>query len=143
MPRYVLGLIGAVAILLTPTISGAASNPFVGSWKTTTTVAGIRLTISLVLNPQGAYSELDDGLSPISGRLMSRVTGRYILIGANTLRLNPVNWDPKLQCLPPSGCHPIRKPPGTTYRYKFVSRNTFTAQDVTFGNGPTLTYHRF
>jgi hypothetical protein len=142
MQRNVLGLIGAVAILLMPTISGAASNPFIGTWQTSTTAAGIRLTINLVLNPQGGYSELDQGVSPTAGKMVTQETGTYNLLAPSSLRLNVVNWSPKVQCIPPGGCHPIRKPPGTTYRYRFLNANTFTAQDVTFGNGPTLTYRR-
>ena len=129
-----------------PTISGAASNPFIGSWQTATTVAGIQLTIQLVMNPQGGYSELDRGYSRTSGQMLTRETGTYRLIAPNLLRLNVQDWEPKEQCLPGSngagGCHVIQKPPGTTYRYRFTSRNTFTVQDATFGNGPTLTYHR-
>jgi hypothetical protein len=147
MHRRVLGLIGAVALLFTPAISGAASNPFIGTWQTTTSAAGIQLTINLVLNPQGGYSELDQGYSPTAGKMVTRETGTYNVMAPNVLRLNVINWDPKVQCLPGSGaaggCVPIRKPPGTTYRYRFTSANTFTAQDVTFGNnGPTLTYRK-
>jgi len=146
MRRHVLGLFGAVAILLTPAISGAASNPFVGTWQTSTTQMGIQLTIQLVLNPQGGYSELDRGYSRTAGQMMTRETGTYRLIAPNLLRLDVQNWEPKQQCLPGSngagGCHVIQKPPGVTYRYKFTSRNTFTVQDITFGNGPRLTYRR-
>jgi hypothetical protein len=131
-------LLASLAILP----ASAASNPFIGTWQTQTMASGISLTIQIVFSPQGTYSELDNGLSPTAGHMMTKETGTYGMSAPSTLRLNVINWSPKQQCLAPSGCVPIRKPPGTTYHYKFTSATTFSAQDVTFGNGPTLTYHR-
>ncbi len=132
----ILGLLSLVAIPAT-----GATNPFIGTWQATTVTSGVRLTIQLVLNPQGGFSELDQGISS-GNRMITQETGTYALFAPNTLRLNVLNWQPKVQCMAPSGCFPIRKPPGTTYRYRFTSATTFMAQDVTFGNGPIFIYHR-
>jgi hypothetical protein len=140
MLHRTLAILGLLSLVAIP--ASGATNPFIGTWQTTTVASGIRLTVQLVLNPQGGFSELDQGISPTAGRMMTQETGTYSLFAPNMLRLNVVNWQPKVQCVAPSGCVPVRKPPGTTYRYRFTSATTFTAQDVTFGNGPTLIYHR-
>jgi hypothetical protein len=147
MSRLLLGIIAAVALLATPAAPAAAANPFVGTWQTTTSVVGaggmrMNVTIQIVFSPQGTYSELDHATSNIYN-MMTRETGNYLLLAPNTLRLVVTNWNPKQQCgIVGQGCVPIRKPPGSALRYKFTSATTFTAQDVTFGNGPTVTYRK-
>jgi len=147
MPRILLGFVAAFAMLALPATSGAASNSFIGTWQTTTVMTGaggmkMQVTIQIVFSPQGTYSELDHAGSNIYN-MMTRETGNYLLLAPNTLRLVVTNWDPKQQCgIVGQGCVPIRKPPGSALRYRFTSATTFTAQDVTFGNGPTVTYRK-
>lgn len=95
------------------------------------------VTIQIVFTPQGTYSELDRSYVGLT-----QETGNYLLMANNILRLVVTNWSPKQQCIPPTGCVPIRKPTGSALQYKFTSATAFLAHDVTFGNGMTLTYHR-
>jgi hypothetical protein len=102
----------------------------------------MNVTIQIVFSPQGTYSELD-GVKNSLYNMMTHETGNYLLLAPNTLRLVVNNWDPKQQCgIVGQGCVPIRKPPGSALRYRFTSPTTFVAQDVTFGNGPTVTYRK-
>jgi hypothetical protein len=147
MRRGLLGLIAASAILMMPLASGAAMNLFIGTWQASTIVTGaggmkLNFTVQIVFMPNGTYSELDRGTNNIYN-MLTQETGNYLLMAPNTLRLVVVNWSPKQQCgIVGQGCVPIRKPPGSALRYRFTSANSFVAQDVTFGNGTTLTYHR-
>jgi hypothetical protein len=72
--------------------ASGATNPFIGTWQMTTVASGIQLTVQLVLNPQGGFSELDQGISPTAGRMMTQETGTYALLVPNVLRLNVMNW---------------------------------------------------
>jgi len=142
MFRSLLGIIAAGAILTAPMSSGAASNPFIGTWQASAVVPGaggmkMAVTIQIVFTPQGTYSELDRSYVGLT-----QETGNYLLMANNILRLVVTNWSPKQQCIPPTGCVPIRKPTGSALQYKFTSATAFLAHDVTFGNGMTLTYHR-
>ena len=147
MKRIVLALLASFALQAAPVSSGAASNPFVGTWQTTNVITGaggmqMQMTTQIVFLPNGTYSELDHATSRVYN-MMTQEVGNYLLLAPNTLRLVVTNWQPKQQCgIVGQGCVPIKMPPGSALKYKFTSATTFVAQDVTFGNGPTITYRR-
>ena len=94
MLRSLLGFLVAGTILGMPAASGAATNPFIGTWQTSAVVSGaggmkMAVTIQIVFTPQGTYSELDRSYAGAT-----QETGKYLLMANNILRLVVTNWAP-------------------------------------------------
>ena len=138
MIRCILG-----TVLLSATLSGllqpaTAANSLVGTWRGFAVANGMRLQSDLVLDSRGRFTELTR-----TGSLMSQRMGKWLILPNGNLRLTVIDWAPKQQCVAPSGCFPIRMPPGSQYRVRFTSPNTALFTDVTFGRATgTITYRR-
>jgi hypothetical protein len=132
--KRTLSLLAAAASLFLLVAVPANANTFVGTWRGSTMVNGAMLYSSLVLEPTGHFNELDR-----MGTLMSEQTGTWSVV-RGMLYLHVEDWAPKEQCLPTTGCVPIRMPPGSLYRVRWLSANVIRCQDVNLGG--TITYRR-
>ncbi len=112
----------------------AQAYSLVGTWRGSVMVNGAVMVSSLVLEGNGRFNELDR-----AGSLMSEQTGTWQIVGG-LLHLTVLDWQPKEQCLPTTGCLPIRQPPGSLYRVQWLSANVIRCQDVNFGG--SITYYR-
>lgn len=129
-------------VLFAPlTANGATS--IAGHWFGGGVASGMRFTSDLVLIPTGTYTELITVYSPVSGVIKTQRMGNWGWLSNGRLRLTVTNWEPKQQCLAPSGCFPIRKPPGSAYLVRYTSATTAIFTDVTFGKASgTVNYRR-
>lgn len=132
MARSLLPTVAGFALLAFASVGTARANSFVGTWHATVYVNGGVMYSSLVLEGDGEFNELDR-----SGTLMTEQMGEWRII-RGLLYLNVENWEPKEQCLQ-TGCFPIRKPPGSLYRVRWLSANTMRCQDVNLGGFVTYT----
>ena len=134
--RYFLGATLFCSLLISPAPPAQAANTLVGHWVGF--VVGTRYTADLVIDNRGRYTELTK-----AGTLMTQRMGKWLILPNGLLRFTVTDWQPKQQCLPPSGCFPIRMPPGSAYQYRFTSSNAVLFTDVTFGKAAgTISYRR-
>ena len=138
MLRAWLGVFAILALIVATWQPAPAANSLVGHWIGYVFITGARYDVDLVLDTHGHYTELTS-----MGSLQSQRIGDWFKLPNGNLRMTVTDWEPKTQCLPPSGCFPIRKPPGSQYRVHFTSANTALFTDVTFGRvAGTITYTR-
>lgn len=124
----------SLLVLLLSAAQPASAHSFVGTWRGAVFVRGMPFTSSLVLEGDGRFNELDR-----SGTLMTEQTGTWQVV-QGMLHLTVLDWEPKEQCLPTTGCVAVLRPPGSLYRVQWLSANEIRCQDVNLGG--YITYQR-
>ena len=110
----------------------AQQNPYVGAWRGVVTMNGLAITMDLIMQPDMRFSEQEATYAGVSMQ-----TGTYIIAG-DQLTLNVEDFEPKTHPVyHPTGTvggyftyEPNAKPPGGTYRVRFLSADSFIVRDV-------------
>ena len=103
----------------------AQTNPFVGTWRGAFSSNGLSIVVSLVMAPDGSYTEQEQ-----SGVGATMQSGRYVVSG-DRIAFEVLDWLPKtMPVYRPSGYmggstvqEPVAKPPGGVYSFQFLSTN--------------------
>jgi len=122
-----------VAAVLALSPASAQQNQLAGTWRAFIQMNGMAIQDTLVLQPNGNYSD-----QQVAGMMMTMQTGRYVVRG-NMISLEVVDWQPRTQNRYVAGAYggnyvsePTAKPPGGTYTFTFNAPNAMTWQDVNF-----------
>lgn len=136
--KLVLPAILAISAAAVP----AQQNSLVGQWRGVTKGITSDITLTLVFQPNGQYSQL---AASVSGQTTQ--SGPYKLVAPNTVILSVTDWAPKTQQIyHPTGTvggyyttQRVAKPSGGTFAYVFNGPNSMTLTDQVLHGSITMT----
>jgi hypothetical protein len=131
-----------VIVALGSVAASAQQNNLVGQWRGVFRGATMPITITIVIQPNGQYSQL-----AVSGTVQTMQSGPYKLVAPNTIVFSVNSWEPKtMQVYHATGttggyytAQPTTKPPGATDKYTFKGPNTMILTDELMGGSITMT----